>query len=151
MIQKKIVPYALSLIFVALLLCAASCTPKAAPLEVKKIHIKDKVVYVEIANTAEERTKGLQGRKTLLENWGMLFVYSEEQELAFWMKDTLIPLDIVFIDKDGTISEINHGMPNDETVIRSNDKAQYALEMNQNWFKDNGMQVGDKVDIPLHN
>ena len=64
-----------------------------------KIEIGDKEYNVEVARTEEEKIKGLQEKESLGENEGMLFIYDEPQELAFWMKDTAIPLDIVFIDE----------------------------------------------------
>ena len=64
------------------------------------ITIGDKKYKVEIADTPEKQEKGLMGRKSLPENQGMLFIYDEPQDLSYWMKDTLISLDIIFIDDD---------------------------------------------------
>ena len=65
-----------------------------------RIEIGDKKYNVEVAQTDEEKTKGLQGKKELAEDEGMLFIYDEPQTVGFWMQDTDIPLDIVFIDED---------------------------------------------------
>ena len=65
-----------------------------------RIEIGDKKYNVEVAQTDEEKTKGLQGKKELAEDEGMLFIYDEPQTVGFWMQDTDIPLDIIFIDED---------------------------------------------------
>lgn len=107
-----------------------------------KIEIGDKEYNVEVARTEEEKVKGLQEKESLGEDEGMLFVYDEPQELAFWMKDTAIPLDIVFIDEDGEVISVQQGQPYDETLLEE-DGVMYVLEVNQN----SGIQPGDELDI----
>lgn len=107
-----------------------------------KIEIGDKEYNVEVARTEEEKIKGLQKKESLGENEGMLFIYDEPQELAFWMKDTAIPLDIVFIDEDGEVISVQQGQPYDETLLEE-DGVMYVLEVNQN----SGIQPGDELDI----
>lgn len=107
-----------------------------------KIEIGDKEYNVEVARTKEEKIKGLQEKESLGENEGMLFIYDEPQELAFWMKDTAIPLDIVFIDEDGEVISVQQGQPYDETLLEE-DGVMYVLEVNQN----SGIQPGDELDI----
>lgn len=107
-----------------------------------KIEIGDKKYNVEVARTEEEKIKGLQEKESLGENEGMLFIYDEPQELAFWMKDTAIPLDIVFIDEDGEVISVQQGQPYDETLLEE-DGVMYVLEVNQN----SGIQPGDELDI----
>ena len=107
-----------------------------------KIEIGDKEYNVEVARTEEEKIKGLQEKESLGENEGMLFIYDEPQELAFWMKDTAIPLDIVFIDEDGEVISVQQGRPYDETLLEE-DGVMYVLEVNQN----SGIQPGDELDI----
>lgn len=106
-----------------------------------KIEIGDKEYNVEVARTEEEKIKGLQEKESLGENEGMLFIYDEPQELAFWMKDTAIPLDIVFIDEDGEVISVQQGQPYDETLLEE-DGVMYVLEVNQN----SGIQPGDELD-----
>lgn len=105
-------------------------------------------VGVEIATTEQEREKGLMGRTALAEDHGMLFVFEREQPLNFWMKDTLIPLSIAFIDSSGRIVDIQDMQPLDTTSHRSAEPARYALEVNQGFFSDNGIEVGNKVILP---
>lgn len=107
-----------------------------------KIEIGDKEYNVEVARTEEEKVKGLQEKESLGEDEGMLFVYDEPQELAFWMKDTAIPLDIVFIDEDGEVISVQQGQPYDETLLEE-DGVMYVLEVNQN----SGIQPGDELDM----
>src|SRR5215204_3063635 len=108
-------------------------------------------VQVEIADTPEERQTGLMGRSALAEEGGMLFVFDQEQILAFWMKDTVIPLSIAYIDADGRIVDIQDMQPLDETSHPSAEPARYALEVNQGFFEGRGVAVEDVVELPsLH-
>jgi uncharacterized membrane protein (UPF0127 family) len=84
-------------------------------------------------------------RKTLAEGRGMLFIFDRDQSLSFWMKNTLIPLSIAFISKDGRILEIRDMRPLDETPVRSSRSARYALEVPQGWFGRAGIKAGDTV------
>jgi uncharacterized protein len=87
-------------------------------------------------------------RKKLAENHGMLFIFSRSQTLSFWMKNTLIPLDIAYIDDTGKIIDIQAMDPETTVAHPSKSQAQYALEMNQGWFKDHNVGVGTSIDIP---
>ena len=107
-------------------------------------------VPVEVADTDEERQMGLMGRDALAEDAGMLFVFDAEQQLSFWMKDTLIPLSIAFMDSEGRIVDIQDMQPLDETPHLSAEPAQYALEVNQGFFGTRGIQVGDSVELPVY-
>jgi uncharacterized protein len=106
-------------------------------------------VPVEIAATDAERERGLMGRTALAEDAGMLFVFDREQQLSFWMKDTLIPLSIAYINESGRIVDIQDMQPLDETPHPSAAPAKYALEVNQGFFVARGIQVGDKVELPV--
>ena len=107
-------------------------------------------VRVEVADDLAEQAKGLMYRTTLGENRGMLFVYPDERELSFWMKDTLIPLSIAFIDSERRIIDIQDMKPLDDEPPHyvSAEPAQYALEVNQGFFEKGGVKVGDRVDVP---
>ena len=103
---------------------------------------------VELARTAEERSRGLMFRDELAEDGGMLFVYVDDTEAGFWMKDTLIPLSIAFIAADGTILDIQDMEPQSEDTHRPPEAYRYALEVNQGWFREHGFATGDRVEIP---
>jgi uncharacterized membrane protein (UPF0127 family) len=100
---------------------------------------------VELARTGAERTQGLMNRKTLADGRGMLFIFDRDQILSFWMKNTLIPLSIAFIARDGRILEIRDMRPLDETAVRSSRSVRYALEAPQGWFGRAGITAGDVV------
>ncbi len=105
-------------------------------------------VDVEIADSFIERQRGLMERTELAENAGMLFVFDREQALSFWMRNTIIPLSIAYIDRRGRIVDIQDMEPLDETSHPSAEPAQYALEVNQGFFRERGVEVGDAVELP---
>lgn len=107
------------------------------------IKINNKEYKVKEAKTESEREKGLQGVKELPENEGMLFYFdSPKENISFWMKDTLIPLDIIFINEDQEVTSVEQGEPNDESPIYGNDVA-YVLEVNQG----SGIKEGDELEF----
>lgn len=108
----------------------------------KTVEIGGKIYKVKIAKTEQEKEKGLQGVKELPEDEGMLFVYDKPQTIGFWMQDTLIPLDIVFIDEYQEVLSIYKGKPNDETIAEEDD-VKYVLEVNQN----SGIKEGDGLEF----
>jgi len=107
-------------------------------------------VQVEIADNLFEQARGLMYRKALGEDRGMLFVYTEERELSFWMKNTRIPLSIAYIDSGGRIVDILDMKPLDDEPPHyvSSEPVQYALEVNQGFFEKRGVKVGDHVELP---
>lgn len=108
-----------------------------------KITIGNKEYEVKEAKTLEEKEKGLQGVESLPDNEGMLFYYDPpEDEVSFWMKDTPIALDIIFIDEDYEVISVKKGTPNSEKPIRESDVA-FVLEVNQ----DSGIKKGDILDL----
>lgn len=108
-------------------------------------------VRVEVADDEEEMARGLMGRTALAEEAGMLFVYPEEGELSFWMKDTLIPLSIAYMDSGGRIVDIQDMEALDDTPPHyvSAEPAKYALEVNQGFFDERGVEVGDTARLPV--
>lgn len=103
---------------------------------------------VEIAETEEERVKGLGGRDFLPENSGMLFVYEKPRILSFWMKDTSIPLSIAFFDKDRRLTHIEHMNPSLELpLFQSKSPCAYALEVPQGWFEKHQIGPGAQFTI----
>ena len=106
-------------------------------------------VEAEVADDRAERARGLMERTALAEDAGMLFVFKRERQLSFWMKNTLIPLSIAYIAADGRIVDIEDMEPlDDETKHPSAEPAQYALEVNQGFFQERGIEVGDMVESP---
>jgi uncharacterized protein len=105
-------------------------------------------VEVEIADDQAEQRRGLMERTELAEDAGMLFVFDREEPRSFWMRNTLIPLSIAYIASDGRIVDIQDMQPLDETSHPSAAPAQYALEVNQGFFAERGIEVGNEVEIP---
>lgn len=106
-------------------------------------------VRLEIAGTPEERSRGLSRRPSLPEDAGMLFIFPGDEQVPFWMKDTLIPLSIAFIAADGRIVDIQDMQPLTEDLHRPSRPYRYALEVNQGFFKRSGVAVGDRVEFRL--
>ena len=120
----------------------------AAPAELpsRTLTIRDQKIVVEVASTPETRATGLMNRFSLRQDHGMLFVFEAPQPLAFYMKNTYIPLSIAFVDAQGRIVNIEDMRPLDETTHWSRGVAQYAIEMRQGWFAAKGIGVGDVVE-----
>ena len=111
-------------------------------METIKLEINDKEYNVLVARTEEEKEHGLQDVVELDDNEGMLFIYDQPQTLEFWMHDTEIPLDIIFIDEDWEVKSVQQGKPFDDTIL-SCDDVQYVLELNQG----SGVKEGDEIDV----
>ena len=117
--------------------------------EIEKVCINENCFFVEIADSDEEREIGLMGRSFLEENNGMLFVFDFEGKHGFWMKDTLIPLDIIWINSDEEVVFIKEkANPCNEKkceIFTPDKKAKYVLEINSGKIKELGIKIGDNV------
>ena len=103
---------------------------------------------VEIAKSNHEKKKGLQCRKHLKEDEGMLFIWDFEDYRYFWMRNTNVPLDIIFINANLKIVDIYlNAQPNTLDLITSKQKAKYILELNAGIFKNLGLKVGDIISF----
>ena len=105
-------------------------------------------INVEIADDSNKMEKGLMFREKLNENEGMLFVFDDESYQAFWMKNTLIHLDMIFIDKNFEIIDIKHAVPCKAepcAIYRSAKPARYVLEVNGGFAAKNDIKTGDKL------
>ena len=101
---------------------------------------------VEIADEPDERAQGLMNRQSLADNAGMLFVYSQPQPVQFWMKNTPLSLDIVFVRDDGTIARIaDHTTPMSEDLIPSGEPVRAVLEVKAGIMHQLGITVGDRL------
>jgi uncharacterized membrane protein (UPF0127 family) len=104
---------------------------------------------VEVVDDAGERAQGLMNRETLPKFSGMLFVYETPQPVAFWMKNTLIPLDMLFFDPQGRLTRIqSQARPLDETPIVGGDNVQYVLEINGGLAESLGIDLGAELRHP---
>ena len=106
-------------------------------------------ITVEMARTDEEKAQGLMYRKKLPDGQGMIFIYDRDQQMSFWMKNTLIPLSIAFIAADGRIVEIRDMQPHDLSAVKSSRSVRYALETPQGWFDRAGVKPGDVINLQI--
>jgi len=102
---------------------------------------------VEVARSAEERAQGLMSHKQLGPDNGMIFVWDSPVQRGFWMKDTAIPLSIAFIAEDGTIIDIQEMQPFSTKQHMPASEYVYAVEANQGWFSDHGINVGGSAQF----
>jgi len=104
---------------------------------------------VEVADTPEERALGLMHREHLASAAGMLFVYETPQRVSFWMQNTLIPLDMIFMDETGTVTRIHeNAVPLDRTSIPGGDAVQFVLEINGGMSDTLGIVEGAEMRHP---
>lgn len=109
-----------------------------------------KCFSVELAQTSEEYTRGLMFRDSLDEDKGMLFIFPAERSSNFWMKNMVIPLDVIWINQNLEVVHIESTTPctNDPCqVYTSDEKAKYVLEINSGLVENYGIKVGDKITI----
>lgn len=126
---------------------ADECTPEKLTL---KGDWGKATFNVELAVTGQERSQGLMFRETMPAMAGMLFVYEQPRSVAFWMRNTLIPLDMIFTAGDGTVRRVHHqAQPLDETVIPGGDDIQYVLEINGGLSEVLGIEPGTLLQHPL--
>ena len=106
-----------------------------------EIEIGDKQYNVRIAITDKEQSDGLKDIDKLFDNEGMLFVFDKEDQVSMWMEDTIIPLDVIFIDEDYNVVKVQQGVPKSKELITS-DNTKYVLEVNAG----SGIKIGDELD-----
>ena len=124
-------------------------TVTKAPYRQATIKIKGHRLRVELALTETQRQRGMMYRRELPADHGMLFVFPRDDRLVFWMKNTVIPLSIAFIDKSGGIRRILRMKPLDISKrYASGVPVRYALEVNRGWFARHGIKTGDTVSLP---
>lgn len=109
-----------------------------------KVIINDKEYELLLAKTEEEKENGLKDVEEMSDNEGMFFDYRDnpQDEISFWMQDTTIPLDIIFVGKDDTVLSVQKGVPLTEDYLTENN-VYYVIELNE----DSGVKVGDEVEI----
>lgn len=138
------------------LILASSLFARAEAAQLQTLEIVTKsgvqVFTVEIANTDEERARGLMYRKELPDGRGMLFDFSPEQQVSMWMKNTYVSLDMIFIRADGRISRIAENTePESTRIISSGGPAKGVLEVVAGTARKYGIAPGDRVAHPLFN
>ena len=137
-------------LLIAFLLISCSETEKKFDYEVRDISVNNITVSVEIADTTEKIMFGLMERGKLGRKEGMLFLFEDEIPRTFWMKNTLIPLDILFINSTFDIVKIQYATPCEKDpcpIYPSGKPAKYVLEVNKGFADKNNIEKGMKVKL----
>ena len=149
---------------VAIAAAIAACSPQPAPSEPASEQAQSGLEQVpltitsatgvhrftvEIARTAEQQQRGMMFRTSIAPDEGMLFPYDSPQNVAFWMRNTLIPLDMIFIRTDGTIARIATAVPRSEVTVPSGEPVTAVLEIAGGRSAELGIRSGDKVEWGL--
>jgi uncharacterized membrane protein (UPF0127 family) len=103
------------------------------------------LIQAEVAQTPEQRSTGLMFRSTMGTNEGMLFAFEEPGQQCFWMKNTLLPLSVAFVDDDGSVVNIENMKPQTLDSHCSKKPVRFVLEMNEGWFAKRGIKPGFKL------
>jgi len=128
--------------------------PVAAEPRIEKLSIDtasgERLFVVEVVDNDLTRSRGLMNRTSLPQDHGMLFDFKTERRVSFWMKNTLIPLDMLFVDAQGVIIHIfANAQPHDESPIRSGGKILAVLEINGGLARQLGIMPGDRMNHPI--
>jgi len=135
-------------LFVAALTVSASAaaqTAAQAPLPTIELSAGLYRIEAEVANAEQSREIGLMFRRTMAANHGMLFVFTRDTLECMWMKNTLLPLSVAFIDAAGVIRNIEDMAPQTEDTHCSAGPVRFALEMNRGWFAAKGIKAGARL------
>lgn len=130
------------LLALASLACIGSATAREVLLDLR---VGVAPLQAEYARSPAERERGLMGRAELAADRGMLFRFDDFRRHCLWMKDTPLPLSAAFMDEHGRIVDLVDLTPLDKTIRCSQEPARYALEVNQGWYREHQLEVGDRV------
>ncbi len=154
---------ALFVVFVSLIVAGGACSressspigAQSANLPRAALRIGDRSLTVEVAATPESRERGLMYRGQLADDEGMIFIFPVEEPLVFWMKNTLIPLDVGFFDASGRLVNYQTMTPDpegtadsDRTLYASTGPALYAVETVAGWFERNSIRRDARLNLP---
>jgi uncharacterized membrane protein (UPF0127 family) len=152
-LTRSIYPVSTGIVSLALIASATCCGGCDAPkprssLPTTSMRIGSRTFTLEIAADETARNYGLMRRDSMPRDHGMIFVFEDELPRSFWMKDTRIPLDILFIAADGRVVSIKQMQPYDQRNTPSDGPAQFAIELNEGAAPAAGVKVGDRLNIP---
>jgi uncharacterized membrane protein (UPF0127 family) len=143
---RKSIPGVLSAL---LLLILVGCdSPPSSGLATAKMQLGSKTFTLEIADRTDTRAYGLMRRDSMPSDHGMLFVFGDEAPRSFWMKDTRIPLDIVYVDAGARVVSVKQMKAFDLGSTPSDGAAQYAIELNDGAAKEAGVKAGMMLKLP---
>ncbi len=139
-------------LLLSLILCLApGCDRDASPashLPTTRMMLGKKTYTLEIAAKEDDRGRGLMFRDSMADDHGMIFVFTKDQPQNFWMKNTRIPLDIVFVESTGKIVSIRRMEPYVKKGTPSDNPAKYAIELNGGQAEAAGIKAGEALQIP---
>lgn len=155
-LKKKHYAVGLAIIFLIFLFIGLALNNKCKKKDNSTclIHFTNTSLKVEVAYSKERQAKGLMNVTDLKDNEGMIFVYDYPSYLSFWMKNTLIPLSIAFVEEDGRIAEIydmkveGNKQDYEFPVYQSPTMVRYAIEAPLGWFTLNNISKNDRINIP---
>ena len=133
----------MKILFLALLLALSGTALAERPFV--KLSTGMHLIRAEVADSMGTRMEGLMHRKSMPQGSGMVFVFEENAPHCMWMKNTLIPLSVAFIDESGAIINIADMTPHSEQSHCATRPARYALEMNKGWFAQRGIKPGARL------
>ena len=143
-------------VLLAALVLTPSPAPSASPLPVIALSAPAAQLRVEVASTEEQREYGLMNRTSLPAHTGMIFVFERDAPIEFWMKNTLVPLDMVFVDGKGVVRSIAVNVPSvplstpDEKIPRRYGRARFVIELPANEASADGLRPGVRLSgLPL--
>jgi uncharacterized membrane protein (UPF0127 family) len=128
-----------------LAIAALAAAPAFAQPPVAQLNAGMHLIRAEVVSDPGTRAQGLMYRKSMLQNAGMLFIFDEAEVHCMWMKNTLIPLSVAFIDDRGAIVNIAEMEPQTEASHCAAQPVRYALEMNRGWFAARGVKPGSRL------
>lgn len=134
-----------SLAVVLLMFACAGAYAQQAKLRTTELRVGMFRIEAEVAATEQTREIGLMNRRSMAPHQGMLFVFDSSQQYCFWMKNTILPLSIAFMDEQGKIVNIEDMKPQSEDNHCAERPVRYALEMNQGWFAAKGIKAGATI------
>ncbi|WLD58563.1 DUF192 domain-containing protein [Salinispirillum sp. LH 10-3-1] len=123
------------------LVCASASSYADVDWREVSLSIGSRALIAEVAATPDERSLGLMNREFMAEDRGMVFVFEQPGYHCFWMRNTLIPLTVIFLDAQQRIFQTNDMQPLSEQVHCANQPAHFALEVNQGWLQRQGLQL----------
>lgn len=132
----------------SLVLLAASAHAQSVPqpmLPTVSLNVGIHLIQAEVAANDRQRAAGLMMRRSMASNAGMLFIFDQPGTQCMWMRNTLLPLSVAFIDDDGTIVNVEDMQPQTDDSHCAKHAVRYALEMNADWFAKHGAKSGARI------
>jgi uncharacterized membrane protein (UPF0127 family) len=128
--------------------CGETTAPSDIHFDTIQTTLKSKPFTLEVADTDAKRERGLMFRDSMPADHGMIFVFDNADKYGFWMKNTLIPLDILFLDESAKVVDIRTMQPHDENSTIPVAPALFTIELNAGTAKNIGIATGDQIPLP---